>query len=411
MKDCVFLLCFLSPLVVSAIQLPSDESIQRAKEILDKNPVIDGHNDFPMWLRILKQNDLREVDFDSDLTSNPDWAGSYANHVDLPRIREGRLGGQFWSAFIGCSSQFKDAVQLTLEQIDVIKRLVEANPDQMEFVTTAAGIEEAFANGKVASLIGLESGHGLGSNLGILRMVYELGVRYVTLTHSCNTPWADSTTAETGSEVARSHGLSSFGLEVVAEMNRLGMLVDLSHVSAETMKDALDFSIAPIIFSHSSARALCSYPRNVPDDILRQVTQNGGIVMVNFYNFFINCDNEDCGYDNCPANVYDVAAHINHIRKVAGVDHVGIGADFCGVELTPEGAEDVSKYPVLFAALLESEEMEWTEEDLAKLASKNLIRVFKGVEAIRDELAQVPPFQDWIPQGDVFPEEETCSTN
>jgi len=411
MKDWVFLLCFLSPLVVSGIQLPSDESIQRAKEILDKNPVIDGHNDFPMWLRILKQNDLRGVDFDSDLTSNPDWAGSYANHVDLPRIREGRLGGQFWSAFIGCSSQFKDAVQLTLEQIDVIKRLVEANPDQMEFVTTAAGIEEAFANGKVASLIGLESGHGLGSNLGILRMVYELGVRYVTLTHSCNTPWADSTTTETGSEVARSHGLSSFGLEVVAEMNRLGMLVDLSHVSAETMKDALDFSIAPIIFSHSSARALCSYPRNVPDDILRQVTQNGGIVMVNFYNFFINCDNEDCGYDNCPANVYDVAAHINHIRKVAGVDHVGIGADFCGVELTPEGVEDVSKYPVLFAALLESEEMEWTEEDLAKLASKNLIRVFKGVEAIRDELAQVPPFQDWIPQVDIFPEEKTCSTD
>jgi len=411
MKDCVFLLCFLSPLVVSGTQLPSDESIQRAKEILDKNPVIDGHNDFPMWLRILKQNDLRGVDFDSDLTSNPDWAGSYANHADLPRIREGRLGGQFWSAFIGCSSQFKDAVQLTLEQIDVIKRLVEANPDQMEFVTTAAGIEEAFANGKVASLIGLESGHGLGSNLGILRMVYELGVRYVTLTHSCNTPWADSTTTETGSEVARSHGLSSFGLEVVAEMNRLGMLVDLSHVSAETMKDALDFSIAPIIFSHSSARAICSYPRNVPDDILRQVTQNGGIVMVNFYNFFINCDNEDCGYDNCPANVYDVAAHINHIRKVAGVDHVGIGADFCGVELTPEGVEDVSKYPVLFAALLESEEMEWTEEDLAKLASKNLIRVFKGVEAIRDELAQVPPFQDWIPQGDILPEEKTCSTD
>jgi len=395
---------------VSGFQLPSVENIQRAKEILEKNPVIDGHNDFVMGLRDLLHNDLRRFNFDSNLTSDPLWADYWANHVDLPRIREGRLGGQFWAAFIGCRSQFKDAVQLTLEQIDVIKRLIDANPDHMQYVTTAAGIEDAFANGKVASLIGLESGHGLGSNLGILRMVYELGVRYVTLTHSCNTPWADSTTAETGSEIARNHGLSTFGQEVVAEMNRLGMLVDLSHVSAETMQDALDVSIAPVIFSHSSARALCSYPRNVPDEILRQVTLNRGIVMANFYNFFLNCDKENCKYDDCPANVYDVVAHINHIRKVAGVDHVGIGADFCGVELTPEGAEDVSKYPVLFAALLESDDVEWTEEDLAKLASKNLIRVFKEVEAIRDELKQEPPFQDWIPQEDFNPAETYCTS-
>lgn len=229
-------------------------------------------------------------------------------------------------------------------------------------------------------------------------MIYILTLRYLR---------ADSTTAESGSEPVRNHGLSDFGQDVITEMNRLGILVDLSHVSAETMQDALDVSVAPVIFSHSSARAVCSHPRNVPDDILKQVTENGGIVMVNFYNYFLNCDKVDkcSSWNNCQADVYDVVEHINHIRQVAGVDHVGIGADFCGVELTPDGADDVSKYPVLFAALLEDG---WTPEELGKLASRNLIRVFKQVEQVRDELKIMEPFQNWIPQEDVFEEEKTC---
>ena len=287
-----------------------------------------------MILRYLYQNNLQDFNFNSDLNTNPLWTNMSFNRIDLPRMKEGRQGGQFWSAYISCRSQYKDATHVALEQIDVIKRLIEMNSNEMAFVTDAQGIEEAFETQKIASLIGLESGHGLDSDLSILRMFYELGVRYVTLTHNCNNPWADSAPSEDGTEPIRNEGLSRFGTEMVLEMNRLGMLVDISHVSQNTMQDVLDTSVAPIIFSHSGVRALCSTPKNVPDQILAQLPQNGGLIMLNFYNWFLNCDRPNCiGFEDCPATAYDVVAHIEHARHLAGVDHVGIGSDFCGIEL------------------------------------------------------------------------------
>ncbi|XP_059082896.1 dipeptidase 1-like [Tigriopus californicus] len=379
--------------------MPSEANIAKAKAILDKTPIIDGHNDFIMGTRSLIQNDFTNFDFNSDLTQVEPWASYVYNHVDLPRIRDGRLGGQFWSSYVSCRSAHKDAVQLFMEQNDAIKRLVALNSDHMEFVTTAAGVEAAMANGKVASMIGVESGHAINSNLGILRMLYEVGTRYMTLTHTCNTPWADAAQAESGSQPVRSDGLSPFGVEVILEMNRLGMFVDVSHVSSAVMSDALDVSRAPIIFSHSSARAVNNVVRNVPDSILERMPDNGGVVMVNFYSCFIK--------DDCDATLDDVVDHVNHVRNVAGVDHVGIGSDFCGIDEVPLGLEDVSKYPILFAALLESD-VEWTDEDLGKLANGNLLRAMKEMETVRDSLSGEAPHQGWISSEDFEPDETSC---
>ncbi|XP_014207050.1 dipeptidase 1-like [Copidosoma floridanum] len=247
----------------------------------------------------------------------------------------------FWVAFVSCQSQYKDAVTLTLRQIDVIKRLVNKYPKNLELVTAADNIETSWKNGKLASLIGVEGGHSLDSNLGVLRLYYELGVRYVTLTHSCNTPWADAS-PWTDKPV---YNLTEFGKYVVWEMNRLGMLADLSHVSHNVMRDVLNVTRAPIIFSHSSAYAICNNYRNVPNDVLLKVKENEGIVMINFFNDFVNCDKTR------NATIDDVVAHINYVRNLIGVDHVGIGADYDGVENAPEGLEDViandelSKFP------------------------------------------------------------------
>eukprot|EP00095_Tigriopus_kingsejongensis_P006676 maker-scaffold660_size117387-snap-gene-0.34 protein:Tk06676 transcript:maker-scaffold660_size117387-snap-gene-0.34-mRNA-1 annotation:"hypothetical protein DAPPUDRAFT_196706" len=379
---------------------PSQESIDQAKAILDRYPVIDGHNDFAMGLKDYLQNDLTGFNFNTNLSAIEPWASHYADDTDLPRLREGRVGGQFWSSYISCRAQYKDAVQQFIEQIDVIKRLVQTNPDDMVFVTDAAGIEQAFEDKKIASLIGVESGHAIGESLAMVRTLYDLGARYMTLTHTCNTPWADAAQAESGDLPVRSDGLSDFGVMVVKEMNRLGMLVDLSHVSSKTMADALDATRAPVIFSHSSARAVFDHVRNVPNEILERLPVVGGIVMVNFYSCFVvpNC-NED------PGTIQDVVAHMNKIREVAGVDHVGVGADFCGIERSPEGLPDSSSYPLLFAALLEDG---WTEEDLGKAASGNLIRVFKEVEVVRDSLKGEIPYQEWIPSADINPGESDC---
>jgi len=381
--------------------------LDRVNRLLTDFPVIDGHNDFAMGVRRLLRNDVSKLNFDEDLTQQEPWASYWANHVDLPRMKKGKMGGQFWSAYMGCGTQFKDAVQLFLEQIDVIRQFVAKYPDDLKFATSVADIEAAWAEGKIASLIGVESGHAIGSSLSILRTLYNMGARYMTLTHTCNTPWADAAQVESGDLPPRNDGLSEFGENIVREMQRLGMLVDLSHVSSDTMRQALAVAEAPVIFSHSGARAVCGHPRNVPDDVLQTVTQNGGVVMVNFYACFLidDCRNQD-------ATVQDVVKHINHIRAVAGVDHVGIGGDYNGIDKPPVDLKDVSHYPEVFAALIEDGTYEWTDEELAKLAGLNLIRTFRAAEEYRDIKAAEGALEDnnWIPEIDLG-EDTGCNSD
>lgn len=353
----------------------STSNLIKAREILEKYPLIDGHNDYPFQLYLNVKNQIDKVDMTSDLRQV--WNIS---HTDIPRLRMGRVGAQFWAAFVRCDTLGKDAVRRTLEQIDVIHRYTEKYPETFTFVRSADEIEAAFKDGKIGSLIGVEGGHSIDNSLPVLRMFYDLGVRYMTLTHSCDLPWADMWN-ETGSI----GGLSPFGKQVVREMNRLGMLVDLSHVSQDVMRDAIHTSSAPVIFSHSSAFAICSHLRNVPDDVLLMTKKNGGVVMVNFYNVYISCDKK--------ANLTQVADHIDYIRKVAGVETVGIGGDYDGVDLVPEGLEDVSKYPDLFAELMNRG---WSEEDLGKLAGNNLLRAFRGAEKVKGQPDQ--PIQENIPE-------------
>nr|XP_045596032.1 uncharacterized protein LOC123756772 isoform X1 [Procambarus clarkii] len=296
-----------------------------ATTFLKDSPLVDGHNDLPWNIRKFMHNKLHSFNFTAELKKLRPWSRSSWSHTDLPRLKEGMVGAQFWVSYVPCESQRLNAVQLTIEQIDLIKRLIDQYPDDLRLATSADEVEAAFKEGRIASLIGVEGGHAIQNSLGVLRALRDLGVRYLTLTHTCSTPWAECARArETDLEDPDSpRGLTHFGRTVVREMNRLGLLVDLSHVSQATMKEALEVSRAPVIFSHSSVYAICKNPRNVPDDILRKVAVNGGLVMVSFYNHFLTCSQH--------ASVKDVVAHINHVRKVAGVDHVGIGADFDGV--------------------------------------------------------------------------------
>ncbi|KAG5679696.1 hypothetical protein PVAND_009249 [Polypedilum vanderplanki] len=377
----------------SAIQL--EERMEVVRKVLREVPLIDGHNDLPWNIRKFLKNQLREFRFGEDLRGITPWSTSSWSHTDLRRLKEGMVSAQFWSAYAPCSSQHLDAVQLTLEQIDLIRRLVLLYPQHMALATSADGIEESHKKNKLASLIGIEGGHSIGTSLAVLRMFYALGARYLTLTHTCNTPWADCCKVDEPGQVPHIGGLSHFGTLVVAEMNRLGMIVDLSHVSVPTMLDTLAVSKAPIIFSHSSAHAICNSSRNVPDHVLKRIAVNQGLVMVAFYPHFVSCGEK--------ATLKDVVAHINHIRDVAGIDHVGIGAGYDGVNLVPKGLEDVSRYPYLFAELLADSER-WTEEDIAKLAGKNLIRVFRQVEQVRDQLAAqgMLPIDQSIPAEDIL---------
>lgn len=404
-KPCVIASTFLGLLViilviVLPILLQNDGSStpthvsSRLHNALKTVPIVDGHNDLPYRLRLLVNNQLQRVNLNSDLRLDPVWGNCSGCYTDIPRLRQGMVGGQFWVAYVLCEAI--DVVSETMQQIDVIKRFVKAYPAHFQLVDDAQGIEEAFRRGRIGSLIGVEGGHSINSSLAILRLYYDLGVRYLTLTHTCNTPWAVSSTAD--DKGLSTKGLTQFGKVVVREMNRLGMLVDLSHVAYQTMLDALNVSVAPVFFSHSSAWALCNHSRNVRDDVLRRVAKNDGVVMVNFFPGFIQCNS------SVEASLQDVVDHINYIRKVAGINHVGIGADYDGVEEMPKGLEDVSKYPKLLDRLFNNKpnEPSWTDEDMKKLAGLNIIRVFKKVEKVRDELARkkMEPYEDLIEEMD-----------
>jgi membrane dipeptidase len=367
--------------------------LDAATALLARSPLIDGHNDLPWQLREAGPDAVR-----TDIAAPVSFT-----HTDLPRLAQGKVAAQFWSVFVPVTLAGEAAVATTLEQIDFVRSMVRRYPGALELARTSADVERICASGKVASLMGAEGGHSIASSLGVLRTFYELGVRYLTLTHNRNTGWADSATDE-----PEAGGLSDFGRAVVTEMQRIGMLVDLSHVAPATMADALDTARAPVIFSHSSALALCDHPRNVPDEILARLPGNNGVCMVTFVPAFVSqecrewhrgvqeemerrgMDREDHeGYKAVraelaaaspppQATLAQVADHIEHARDVAGADHVGIGSDFDGTADLPEGLGDVSCFPALFAELLDRG---WSEADCARVAGGNVLRVMRDAEA------------------------------
>jgi membrane dipeptidase len=356
-----------------------DPHLERARRVLSGTPLIDGHNDLP-WA-------IREHEAAPHDVAAYDLRTRTPGHTDIPRLRQGMVGAQFWSVYIPFNAVEEGAAKAQLEQIDIAHQVIRRYPDVFELALTADDAVRIFRAGRIASMLGMEGGHAIENSLGALRAFYDLGVRYMTLTHSANIDWADSCCA------LREHGgLTAFGREVVREMNRLGMLVDVSHVSPETMLQALEISAAPVIFSHSNARAIAEHPRNVPDDVLRRLPQNGGVVMVTFVPSFLS--NEVNRWATLPAEqrrgqaapqatMDDVIRHIEHIRSVAGIDHVGIGGDFDGITTVPVGLEDVSTYPALFAEL---SRRGWSEPDLRKLAGENVLRAWRAAESAAQRL-------------------------
>lgn len=342
-----------------------DEHLDAARRVLASTPLIDGHNDLPWAIRQSEDapHDVRAY----DLTQRT------RGHTDLERLRAGMVGAQYWSVYVPYDAVEVGAAKVQLEQIDIMNQVIERYPDMFEAAHTAADVERIFAEGRIASMLGMEGGHAIENSLGALRAFFTAGVRYMTLTHSATIDWADA-----GTGLPLHDGLTAFGEEVVREMNWLGMLVDLSHTSPATMHDVLDIAEAPVIFSHSSAKAITDHPRNVPDDVLERLPDNGGVVMVTFVTSFVNSDPE-------AASLADVADHIDHVRNVAGIEHVGIGSDYDGIDTTPTGLEDVSTFPDLFAEL---SRRGWSEPDLAALAGGNLLRVMREAEEAAARLQQ-----------------------
>lgn len=400
----------LTVLLISAPAISAqqpDPLLERARRILDEVPIIDGHNDLPS--EVLEKGGGDPARFNLNQRQSVDLL-----HTDFVRLREGRVGAQFWSAYISNDSiPTGGALRVAIRQVDMVHRLTQQYPQHLEIARTAADIERIQKQRKIASMIGLEGGHGIDNSMSALRMFYDMGVRYLTLTHNTTLRWADA-----ASDHPRNRGLSEYGEEVVREMNRLGMFVDLSHVSPETMRDAIRVSEAPVIFSHSSARALVDHVRNVPDDVLRMLPANGGVVMVTFVPTFVSkAANEWAGRLeataeqlrtelNDPAEINrrmgewmkanpqpkatlgEVADHIDHVRKVVGVDHIGIGSDFDGIDDGPVGLEDVSTFPALFAELLRRG---YTEADLKKISGQNVLRAMRAMEATAQRLRAARP--------------------
>ncbi|MFC7793519.1 dipeptidase [Streptomyces cinereoruber] len=377
------------------------DRLAEARELLADHPVVDGHNDLPWALREHVRYDLDRMDIAADQTG--------ALHTDLARLRAGGVGAQFWSVYVPCRFTGDDAVSATLEQIDVVDQLLERYAADLAPALTADDMEAARKQGRIASLKGAEGGHSINNSLATLRALHALGVRYMTLTHNDNNDWADSATDDPGVG-----GLSAFGRQVVREMNRSGMLVDLSHVAATTMRDALDATAAPVIFSHSSARAVCDHPRNVPDDVLERLPANGGVAMATFVPKFIlpaavewtaRADENlrEHGFDHLDttaeamalhrafeeanprpvATAATVADHLDHMREAAGIDHIGIGGDYDGTAFTPSGLDDVAGYPNLIAELLHRG---WSRPDLAKLTWSNAVRALRDAEDVSRDL-------------------------
>ena len=389
----------------ASAQTPApDVVVERA---LRAAPIVDGHNDLPWQYFQRSGNDLTAFDLRTDLRGlTPPL------HTDFARLRAGRVGAQFWSVYVPSTTDEDAAVVATLEQIDVVHRLNAMYPETLELALTSSDVRRIQKSGRIASLIGIEGGHSIASSLAVLRQMYAVGARYMTLTHSDNVPWADAAT-----DAPEHDGLTAFGREVVREMNRLGMLVDLSHVSPASMADALEATEAPVIFSHSSARGVTNHPRNVPDDILARLRDTDGVVMVTFVPSFVSeelrrwygeYEAADARSKELfqgqpeqakealaawratnpppPASVRDVADHIDHIRKVAGIERVGLGGDFDGISSVPQGLEDVSTYPALLRELVARG---YTEAELRQITGENILRVMKKVEDTAARLQKV----------------------
>ena len=381
-------------------QSQTDPALVRARRILKASPLIDGHNDLAYVIREDKRAPRDVEAYDLRVRTSGD--------TDLQRLRSGQVGAQFWSVFIPGEIKDSGYAKVQLEQIDIARRVIERYPEALTLATTASEVTAAFHNGRIGSLLGMEGGHAIENSLGALRAYYRLGVRYMTLTHNVTLDWADA-----AMDVPRHNGLTPFGKEVVREMNRLGMIVDISHVTPKVMHDVLDVAEAPVMFSHSSAKALTDHPRNVPDDVLRRLEQNGGVVMVTFIPAFVSqavatwelrlaelakgkspAEAEGiraeyaASFPKPVATLKDVADHIDYVRKMAGVDHVGIGSDFWGNPEMPTGLDDASRFPYLFAELIRRG---WSDADLARLASGNMLRVMRGAEAAAARIRKQRP--------------------
>ncbi|NNC60539.1 MAG: membrane dipeptidase [Erythrobacter sp.] len=405
----------LAALACGAAPLAAQSAQETAAAALEAAPVWDGHNDVPIQLRGRFGNVIGDFDFrDTSETGEDD--GRRAMHTDIARLRQGQVGAQWWSVYVSASLPEPEAVQATIEQIDVTKRLIARYPDALGLALGADDVERHMAAGRIASLIGIEGGHSIGSSLAVLRQMYALGARYMTLTHSKTLSWADSAT-----DMPANGGLNAFGKDVVREMNRIGMLVDLSHVSEKAMHDALDTARAPVMFSHSSARSINGHARNVPDSVLARLPANGGLVMVTFVPGFLSEPARQWNANRSAekarlealwpgqpdtveqrlgtwdeanplpqSSIGDVADHIDHIRSIAGINAIGIGGDYDGIPFAPPGLEDVSGYPALFAELARRG---YTQAELEKISSRNMMRVLRAAETTRDGLSGEQPHE------------------